>query len=595
MNMTPADPGFTKDVAEPRLAFDRVRALLKNPLELPALGDELSDGLSSSDPAAWWALAAGLLEAGRAEAISETGAPGPDLDALDASLRAPIEVFYRRAAEADSHLQRAFAAVSAEDRAIMTTIYLNDTFNPEDHESVREAMLVFGCEAAAIDRAIEESMALDPRPAASNFLDRVERIVQAELIAAAARLDEGLRELEALLPGAVWPDEPVTLETPLGAVVIGTPGDDVYTNAALLVLEPGEDERYTEAAGSVDGRARAALSAVLELAGRDRYAGDGVLAPGAALFGVQVLIDAGGDDVYEAAYIGQGAGLFGAARLEDRGGDDVYRGHALVQGAGYAGAGLLRDGGGRDLYDAGFFGQGFAGVRGVGLLVDEAGNDRYLAGGRLPDFDRNPERFVSMAQGCALGLRPFAGGGVAALVDRGGSDTYVGDVFAQGTAYWYGAGLLIDDGGEDTYELFQYGQGAGIHLSLGLLADRGGYDRYTGHGLCQGSAHDYAVGMMLELGGDDVYTGDRHAQGRAIHNAFALLLDAGGDDRYLASNPARCQGIGRESDLREYGSLALMIDLGGLDRYACGAEDGARLERPDYGIVYDWTPEGATP
>ena len=82
--------------------------------------------------------------------------------------------------------------------------------------------------------------------------------------------------------------------------------------------------------------------------------------------------------------------------------------------------------------------------------MDATGNDRYLSGGRLPNFDNHDRRFNCFAQGFAMGMRPFAGGGVAALVDMAGSDTYQADVFGQGAAYWYGAGLLLDRMGDDT-------------------------------------------------------------------------------------------------------------------------------------------------
>jgi hypothetical protein len=45
--------------------------------------------------------------------------------------------------------------------------------------------------------------------------------------------------------------------------------------------------------------------------------------------------------------------------------------------------------------------------------------------------------------------------------------------------------------------------------------------------------------------------------------------------------------MGHDGDKREYGCLALLLDLAGRDTYSCGARDGARMIRPDYGIVYD--------
>jgi len=248
---------------------------------------------------------------------------------------------------------------------------------------------------------------------------------------------------------------------------------------------------------------------------------------------------------------------------------------------------LLRDQAGDDRYEVGAYGQGFSGVRGWGLLFDRGGHDVYLAGNRIQDFERDEPRFFSFAQGFSIGMRPHAGGGVAALVDLAGNDTYLGDIYAQGVSYYYAAGFLLDGAGNDRYDLHQYGQGCGIHLSLGLLADADGQDTYTGAILAQGAAHDYAVGMLFDHAGHDQYTADHHAQGRALNNAFALLVDRAGDDRYFGRDRQGTQGIGNEGGFRDYGSLALLVDLAGDDTYSGGFSNRAVTLRPLYGVVYD--------
>ena len=135
--------------------------------------------------------------------------------------------------------------------------------------------------------------------------------------------------------------------------------------------------------------------------------------------------------------------------------------------------------------------------------------------------------------------------------------------------------------------MHHYGQGSGIHLSSGLLWDGEGNDKYTGYILSQGNAHDYAVGMLFDKEGDDTYTADHHAQARAVNNSVAILVDTSGDDGYLARQNGECQGIGNTGGHRDYGSLALLLDLDGKDFYSCGAVDGARMQRPLYGIIYD--------
>jgi hypothetical protein len=273
--------------------------------------------------------------------------------------------------------------------------------------------------------------------------------------------------------------------------------------------------------------------------------------------------------------------------LDDRAGYDRYKAAAMSQGAGVVGAGILRDRGDSDIYDVGFEGQGFAGLLGLGWLIDEGGYERYIAGSREPDHERNPDRYLSMSQGFSVGMRPFAGGGVGALVDLAGNDTYVADVFGQGCSYYYSAGFLIDRAGNDTYNIYQYGQGTGVHLSHGLLADLRGSDIYTGFVLAQGAAHDYAVGLLFDRAGNDTYTADSHSQARGMNNGLAMLVDSSGNDAYFGRRRFECQGIGNTGGLRDYGSLAILLDLAGADVYSCGASDGDRTLRPLYGIICD--------
>lgn len=592
LNMTTNDAAFDKDVAEPRLAPAGLRRMLEAPFALPELGDRVMAAATGGDAATLWALAAELLEVGPLpdDGIGLSGAADWPVG-FDPALTAALDRFLVQAGRAEALAGQAFAGVEAAERDWMAATYLAGVFNAEDHAEVRDAMTAFGFSAALVERVVAEGCAVDPAPAASNMLDGVAAIDMGALLAAGQVLHAGLRQLELDAAHVErWPTQRVDRLTPLGLVSIGSVQSDRYTDPALLILDPAGDDRYSGAAAVVNGLSGRSAGAVLDLAGNDDYGGRGLLAAGSALFGIQVTLDVSGDDRYRAAYAGQGAGLFGVALLEDCAGDDRYRAQGVAQGAGYAGVGLLHDADGRDLYDVGFQGQACAGLRGVGLMIDVAGADHYLAGGRLPDYDRYPERYLTLAQGCAVGMRPFGGGGVAALVDLAGNDVYLADVYGQGVGYWYAVGMLLDRAGLDTYHIFQYGQGAGIHLSLGLLADWGGSDRYQAHALAQGSAHDFAVGMLFDHAGHDRYGGDHHVQGRAINNAFGLLLDGGGDDSYQARDGARAQGIGHDGGLREYGSLALLIDLAGNDGYSSGATNGAAFERPDFGVVLDVAP-----
>jgi hypothetical protein len=580
MKMTEADMDFQKDQGKPQIVLPRVRKLLAGPLGLPTMADRVFTAVSTNDPERIWSLSAELLEL-------PAGHPAASRIATKGVLTNAISVFVEDAARADALLSKAFGTLSDEEKRYVAAAFLAGAFNAEDKPEVRTDLLSVGVSSPEIQRAIAESLEMDPESSATNYLAVLRKVDMSKLLEAGRVFQRAVYTLrDAATLVAIWPDTPVRC----GEVVVGSPGADVYTNEAMLILDPGGDDTYSGDAGSANGLLGRRFAAIVDLGGEDRYIGDRVVGPGAALFGVAVVLDCANDDLYRAKYIGQASAFFGVGWLEDCEGDDVYRAQAHSQAAGDGGIGYLRDDGGNDLYDLGFSGQAYAGVMGIGLLVDERGNDRYLAGGVEHDYERNDDRYVSLAQGFSIGLRPFAGGGIAALVDLEGNDSYVADVFGQGASYWYSVGMLLDAGGDDTYNLYQYGQGAGIHLSLGLLADGGGKDLYTGYILTQGCAHDYGVGMLFEQGGDDTYTADHHSQGRALNNALAILVDLSGDDAYFGRQSDQCQGIGNDAGEREYGSLALLLDLAGKDVYSCGATNDCRKPRPDFGIIYDYQP-----
>ena len=585
LNMLERDMGFEKDAGEPSFALARLRRMLSDPLDLPRMGDEILEAVRLRESTQMWRFAAGLLELRQLHGTPPESSSAPR---LAATLDIAIERFCHRAAQADTTLRAAVEGIPMDERRRVAALLLGGMFNMDDDPEVRRRLEAMGIPRPVIEGLRIEQDAIDPEPSAQRLLKTIETFDLASVLVAAEHMVEALEELQtAALAHSDWPVEPQRVQVESFAICIGTPHDDVFESPALLILDPGGDDLYTRGAASADGTRNHTLSVVLDLGGDDRYEGTDLVGPGSAIFGLCLIRDVAGDDIYRAVYTGQAAALFGAAGLEDRAGDDFYEAHAFAQAAGYAGVGILEDTNGRDTYNLGFNGQGFAGVRGVGILIDRSGGDLYLAGRRRHDYGRYSERYLSLAQGFSIGMRPFAGGGVAALVDLEGNDIYRADVYGQGVSYWYSAGFLLDGGGHDSYDVHEYGQGSGIHLSAGLLYDASGDDRYVGHSLSQGNAHDYAVGMLLDHAGNDTYTADHYSQGRGINNALGLLLDAEGRDAYFGRQPDSCQGIGHNGGRREYGCIGLLLDLAGKDRYTCGAEDGLKLERPDYGVVYD--------
>ncbi|HEY8240891.1 MAG TPA: hypothetical protein VIH35_05560, partial [Kiritimatiellia bacterium] len=450
INMTPSDLGFAKDHGEPAVVLNWTRAALGDPLLLCKGAVGILHSLSAERSTKVWELAAALLEVPAPKANGEDpGQLSTDMwEGLDPVLAESLARFMVEARKANALLDRAYAKLSYDNQSYLAASFLGGSLDAEDREDIRKGLYDLGATSNDILRAVAEGNALDPRPAATNYLALAGAIDLAALLEAGEVFQQAVKQVFSDTARVQqWPQGNLTVVTDLGQVRIASKEDDTYVDKALLVIEPGGHNvyrGYSGVANGLDRRKRQRLSAIIDLAGRDQYRASSILSPGSALFGISVIIDADGDDVYNAAWIGQGVGLFGVGWVDDRGGSDSYQAFALAQGAATYGLGYLRDRKGNDAYGVGFQGQAFAATMGVGLLVDEDGSDRYFAGGREPDHERNDDRYLSLAQGFSIGMRPYAGGGVAALVDFAGNDTYVADIFGQGASYWYSAGFLLD-------------------------------------------------------------------------------------------------------------------------------------------------------
>lgn len=580
LTMTRDDAGFEKDHGKPAWTLAWITNTLADPWALPVQGDRIAAAAEDGSATTLWDLASDLMEVGvTGNALRDEG------DAVSPS--DGLEAFLADAAEASLLLEQAFSGVTMEERIYLAAAVLAPILETEDDPAAQAALAGAGMPRSVQERVEAEGRLLDGTESALRWLELVRRVDLNLLVRTARIFQQALADVSAMAASkSEWPESPEVRETAWGRIIIGTPGDDMFEGPALLIIDPGGDDSYSNT-GAANGLIGPGLAGIIDLAGHDRYRSDGLLGAASSLWGVSVVLDKEGDDVHDALLSGVAATLFGTAWLEDHAGDDRYRCRVLGQAAAEAGFAFLIDREGNDLYEAGLYGQGFAGVMGWGLLIDRNGHDRYFAGNLRPDHERNDDRHLSLSQGFSIGMRPHAGGGVGALVDLAGNDHYSADIYGQGVSYYYSAGFLIDGSGNDRYAMYQYGQGCGIHLSLGLLADGAGHDFYTGYILAQGAAHDYAVGMLFEQGGDDTYTADHHAQGRALNNAFALLVDQEGQDAYFGRQQEGTQGIGNTGGFRDYGSLALLIDLAGMDFYSGGMSNNATTLRPLYGAVHD--------
>jgi hypothetical protein len=375
-----------------------------------------------------------------------------------------------------------------------------------------------------------------------------------------------------------------------GQILIGTRGNDTYDldrmTDVMCVIDPGGDDTYL---GGSTTQARRILL-IIDFDGNDRYFAPSGYAQGAGSFGISILYDRRGNDVYEGGDVCQGTGFIGVGILADEGGNDTYIGDRRAQGSSVCGIGLLLDREGNDRYSVALFGQGYGGMFGVGILEDSSGDDHYVAGGKYDEPYQEPPHYYKQAwsQGCGSGFRGTANGGFGIMLDGRGNDIYEADYFSTG-GYWFAAGLARDFSGNDirrplTHDFSRYGFGYACHYAIGLLYDDTGNDTYLGTLGIQGFGWDIGTAGLFDFEGDDVYTATISGQGFAAQASWAILYDGSGSDRYQGGDPRNCQGIpdGLEYHPRHSvgGNFSFLLDYGkGADFFSSGVVSGAITRR----------------
>ncbi len=638
LEIEPRELGFDKLYAEDdtfRLAT--VERLLDFPLEMPGWQAENLEHLRTAiNHPAELARRLGLL----CEAASDDPArptfwpgmrPGGVPDAHGAHGVRPLDErilrFLRTTGEAEQDLRQAFENWTQEERdqlLMFAPAFWGDSDDPVDKARKGALHFEFGTQ---VDTTVEMT---------EDFvLDLAVAVDREALSRATVRFLEGLCELAYQVPPCDWPTGPAEFpgvegavsawfDTPWGLLLVGGPGDNVYSYEALskvsFLIEPGGDDVYRGRVASALGDLQWPFAALIDHGGDDFYDARGLsYALGSGFLGVAVLADASGNDIYRGDDGSLGAGFFGGGFLFDGGGVDLFEGRNLCQGAGAFGVGALVSASaasappGKELqpdraFEAGLHvmpgtgavpiryddndtyicarqSQGFASTFGTGLLFDETGNDIYRAGGHYLHAPLLPHDFQALSQGFSIGFRPRAGGGIGILMDEAGNDFYDGEVYSQGSAYWYSLGVLYDGAGNDRYLATQYSQGAGIHLAAGSLWDRGGDDHYVcKYGVTQGTAHDLSIGWLYDESGKDYYmVSDGH--GMSITNSVAVFIDALGDDVYATPGV----GQGTVTWARGFCGAGLFLDLEGRDHYSGDGpgQDGAVWRQRTYGLGID--------
>jgi hypothetical protein len=417
-------------------------------------------------------------------------------------------------------------------------------------------------DAAVIRSLAQGELPLDALIAASSAIDAaaLER-ANLRFIEATARFARALRSATGL------PSAPRRFDSPIGLVVVGTAGPDRYGPEAALIIDPGGDDVYERAPVAAGG-----VSVIVDLGGNDRYTGSDL-----ALRGLSAIVDFAGDDRYEMDGPGLGAAIAGVSLLVDYAGNDSYRASFFGEAAAAFGIGALLDLGGDDRYRLTAFGQAFGLAGGLALLWDRAGDDRYAASGAPDPFGRSAR--ISAVQGAAMGFRTMLGGGAAILRDDAGNDAYEAEMFAQGNGYYYGLGILWDRGGDDRYRAARYAQGNGVHQAVGVLRDEAGNDDYAvAWGAAQGMGLDLALGVLFDASGDDRYVASAYAQATGTANGIGLLVDGGGADRWQTDGDPRTWG--QAEWYRRLPTVGLLVRERGRGRFVVPGKELAEPPPP---------------
>jgi hypothetical protein len=490
-----------------------------------------------------------------------------------------LDQLYAILDSAATHVNAAFADFTDEEKAFLETqreqltdVFCWMTYIHEDEDRAR----------------MKGNIKLVEMAKRINYRELMLAQMQLARIADSAYLKALQEDLRAEFASKLTESDLLVRDTPLGKLVIsGTGKTWRQGEAPALLIDLGGDDFYTTTAGSGTSL-KHPVGMLIEFGGNDTYSSTQRYSQGSGSMGVGLLIDLQGDDEYIGLQWSQGTGFMGAGTLIDCAGDDTYRGEELMQGAAIFGVGLKLDLAGNDRTEAQCKSQGFGGARAIGLHIDAAGDDFCYATGKYPTNYGDAGIFDSWSQGCAMGFREYASGGMAGMLDLAGDDYYEAGNFSQGGGYYFGYGFQRDFVGDDRYIGSRYNQGFCAHQAVGCFIEDSGNDYYhTRQAVAQGLAWDECVCMFIEGGGDDVYEGGGgFSQGASAHNALCVMWDRGGNDVYdYPAGQARAGG----NDYHGGTSLSLFIDEGGgVDSYNwVGGHDDLITGWPQHGVFCD--------
>ena len=257
-------------------------------------------------------------------------------------------------------------------------------------------------------------------------------------------------------------------------------GDDLYQAAdcaqgsalagvGILVDYAGHD-RYA-GIRRVQGQALGGVGVLIDRAGNDAYRAAMWAQGFGGPLGFGLLDDCDGADHYFCG--GRWRDSYPETPGMEGWGQGVGSGLRQVANGGI---GVILDGGGDDVYEFDYLAHGGGYWCGVGMARDFGGNDRRLITRTAFDGSQRPEpkfgRF-NCGWGCHYSL--------GFLFDDSGDDVYEGTIMGLGMAWDCSVGALCDFGGNDRYEATGgLTQGVGAQMGLGILFDYNGDDVYLG-------------------------------------------------------------------------------------------------------------------
>ncbi len=476
--------------------------------------------------------------------------------------------------------RRAFAALTEQERAFLEEErwQLSDVFAEEVYVNFDEDPERF----AKNRRLIELALKIDY----GALCEAAERLA---LLTDAGWARGAAARVRAAFADRLEEEILLTRETPFGRILIGGTGRHWYRDTdTAFVLDLGGDDLYTGNCGGSAGWS-CPLSVCIDIAGDDAYESTRPACQGTGCLGAGGLLDLAGNDTYIGIQWAQGTGYFGIGWLHDLAGDDTYRGRTFCQAVGLFGIGLLCDEDGRDRYEGDCHVQGCGCAKGIGALVDRDGDDEYYAKGLYPTGYGDAGIFDAWSQGCGMGFRWMASGGLGLLHDGGGCDRMEAGNFSQGGGYYYGYGIVRAAGDDnDIYIGSRYNQGFCAHQAVGVFLEDGGDDFYTTrHGVAQALAWDECATLFVDESGNDTYQGGQFfSQGASAHNSICIFRDRRGRDTYTYP-PGQARAGG--NDYHGGTSFSIFIDEGGrADTY--DAEQSANdhtYHRPEHGFFLD--------